>query len=446
MRHSVAEGLADALLAGPWEEGERLRRARWALDGSPRWLGSLTGAVSAAYPRPPVDRRRELVAFIELQLARRRVSSRSGGQPAIRRWLAGEVGMGRRPWPVPALANVAALAEFLGLSDGELAWLADARGLERRVSDGRLRHYAYGWLPRAGGVVRVIERPKHRLKAVQRRILHDILDWIPVHEAAHGFIRGRSAISHAQLHTGRRVVIRVDLRDHFASVRAGRVFGVYRSAGYSEAVAHCLTALCTNVISLDAWASVPHPGNPSSLQAHHRLGRRLATPHLPQGAPSSPALANLVAFRLDRRLSGLAAAVGARYTRYADDLTFSGGASVLRAASGLCARTTQIAAEEGFVVNPGKSSLSTRAARQRVCGIVVNQRVNVSRAELDRLRATLHNAARRGPDGENRDGHPDFCAHLRGRIAWVESLNPHQGAKLRRRFEQIDWTQGATGG
>ena len=116
--------------------------------------------------------------------------------------------MGRRRWPVPEVASVGALAAFLGVSDGELAWSAEARGLERTVEEERLRHYRYTALPRPGRPVRVIERPKHRLKSIQRKLLHELLDWIPAHEAAHGFTRGRSVRTHARRHTGRFVVVR----------------------------------------------------------------------------------------------------------------------------------------------------------------------------------------------------------------------------------------------
>jgi hypothetical protein len=87
----------------------------------------------------------------------------------------------------------------------------------------------------------------------------------------------------------------------------------------------------------------------------------------------------------------------------------------------------------------------TRAGRQRVCGIVVNAHPNVARDEYDPLKAILHNAALRGPAGENRAGVGDFRAHLLGRIAWVESLNPARGAKLRARFARIDWEGPAAG-
>ena len=357
----------------------------------------------------------------------------------MRRWVVPELTMGRRPWPVPEFTSQAALARFLDLDHGRLDWLADARGLERTAADERLRNYRYTWRSRTTGPPRVIERPKARLKAVQRRLLHDVLDWIPAHGAAHGFTRGRSARSAAAAHTGRGVVLRLDLEDFFASVSAARVFGIFRTAGYPEPVAHALTALTTNAVPVDAWAAVPRPSDADSIGAHYRLGRRLATPHLPQGAPTSPALANLAAFRLDRRLAGLAEALDGTYTRYADDLAFSGSRVLLSQTDRLRSSVAAIAREEGFLVNHRKSTVSTRAASQRVCGIVVNERLNAPRDEYDRLRAILHNAARRGPAAENRAGARDFRAHLLGRIAWIESLSPARGGKLRAQFTQISW-------
>jgi RNA-directed DNA polymerase len=84
--------------------------------------------------------------------------------------------------------------------------------------------------------------------------------------------------------------------------------------------------------------------------------------------------------------------------------------------------------------------LRTQGVRQSVCGVVVNVRPNVTRAEYDELKAILHNAALRGPDTQNRAGVGELQAHLRGRIAWVASLNAERGSKLRRRFEAIDWS------
>ena len=438
-RSYLSRCLADAFLAGVWNERALADRAGRALDPRPRWVRSVARAVLAEYHRPPSDRPRELARFIEVVLRNRRPGGDDPGRPRVRRWLVPELAMGRRRWPVPEIASVGALATFLGVSDGELAWFADARALERTVEDERLRHYRYGFLPRPGRPVRVIERPKPRLKHIQRQILHDILDWIPAHEAAHGFTRGRSVRSHASEHTGQFVVIRLDLEDFFASIVARRIYGIFRTAGYPESVAHSLTALTTNVVPSGFWMSLPGPPGSGQIDAHHRLGRRLATPHLPQGTPTSPALANLAAFRLDRRLTGLAASLEASYTRYADDLTFSGPARLVGAANTLRRAVADIAREEGFAVNDHKSMLATRAGRQRVCGVVVNERLNVPRYEYDVLKAILHNSSVHGPASQNRAGVPDFRAHLLGRLSWIESLNPKRGEKLRRQFTSIAW-------
>jgi hypothetical protein len=347
--------------------------------------------------------------------------------------------MGARRWPVPEIASVGELATFLGVSDGELAWLADARGLERTVEDERLRHYRYGSLRRPGSPARLIERPKRRLKDIQRRILHDILDRVPAHEASHGFTRGRSVRSHASEHVGRFVVISLDLRDFFASIAGNRIYGIFRTAGYPESVAYSLTALTTNVVPSGLWQALPRPTAPDQIDAHHRLGRQVATPHLPQGAPTSPALANLAAFRLDRRLSGLAASLEVSYSRYADDLTFSGPARLVRVANTLRRAVAEIARDEGFTVNDRKSMLATSAGQQRLCGIVVNDRLNAPRQEYEVLKAILHNSRVHGPASQNRAAHPDFRAHLLGRISWIGSLNPERGDKLHREFTGIIW-------
>src|SRR5262249_599012 len=144
----------------------------------------------------------------------------------------------RSEWRTAAIASVRDLADTLELSDGQLAWLADVRSLERTAGAEKLRNYRYAAVPRRSGLPRVIEAPKLRLKEVQRWILREVLDPVPVHETAQGFTRGRSVIDHAALHTGRHVVLRLDLADFFASVAAGRVFGIFRTLGYRDDVAH----------------------------------------------------------------------------------------------------------------------------------------------------------------------------------------------------------------
>jgi RNA-directed DNA polymerase len=341
---------------------------------------------------------------------------------------------------VPEITSIADLAAFLDLHTREQEWLADRRSWEQSAAQ-RLRNYRYRWVGRESGLPRLIERPKGMLKAAQRRVLHEIIDVIPPHDSAHGFRRGHSPITHARRHTGQRVVLRFDLEDFFASVGGGRTYSIFRVAGYPESVAHTLTALCTNVVPRAEWAAAPRSPDPRLRDAHRRLGGRLAIPHLPQGAPTSPALANLACYRLDVRLSELAERCGGIYSRYADDITISGGTWLLSHAADIRHTVELAARDEGLRLNPNKSQLMTRGGRQQTCGIVVNTHVNIPRREYDQVKAQLHDATLNGFAAANRTGLPAFEAHLRGRISWIESLNPARGAALRRRLDTALETQ-----
>jgi hypothetical protein len=214
-------------------------------------------------------------------------------------------------------------------------------------------------------------------------------------------VRGRSARTHAALHTGRSVVARFDIEDFFAGVSAGRIYAIFRAAGYPQAVAHHLTGLSVNVLPRTEWEDLAPPREAALLPRHHRLGRRLAAPHLPQGASTSSALASLASFGLDVRLSALAASLNLTYSRYADDLTFSGAPEVIDV---LRAAVPDVVRSEGLRLNPGKTRIRSQASRQLVGGSVVNRRVNVPRDDYDRLKAVLHDATRHGPAAANRTG------------------------------------------
>ena len=181
--------------------------------------------------------------------------------------------------------------------------------------------------------------------------------------------------------------------------------------------------------------SSTRPARPTGWQAR-RLYRQ---PHLPQGAPTSPALANLAAHRLDARLAGLARAAEASYTRYADDLVFSGGESFARSIGRFPIHVAAIALEEGFAVQHRKTRVMRQGVRQRAAGVVINQKINITRDDYDRLKAILYNCVRHGPGEQNRAGVADFRAHLAGRVAHVCRLNPERGEKLMRLFERIEW-------
>jgi hypothetical protein len=282
----------------------------------------------------------------------------------------------------------------------------------------------------------LIEAPKPRLKQIQRRLLDAILTCIPPHEAAHGFRPGRSIVTFAKPHIGRAIVLKMDLRDFFISITGARVIALFLTAGYPEPVARLLTGLCTNTVPRELKDAAGEPFDSSLSWQAGRLYRR---PHLPQGAPTSPALANLAAYRLDARLAGLAHSVGAQYTRYADDLVFSGGATFARTIGRFPIHVAAVALEEGFAVQHRKTRVMRQGVRQRAAGVVLNRRINLPRADYDQLKAILCNCVRHGPQGQNRAGVADFRAQLAGRVAHAVRVNPERGGRLLRLFEQIAW-------
>jgi hypothetical protein len=171
-----------------------------------------------------------------------------------------------------------------------------------------------------------------------------------------------------------------------------------------------------------------------------REARRIySRPHLPQGAPTSPGLANLCAYRIDCRLSGLAVSAGATYTRYADDLAFSGDEEFERCVERFATNAAAVLLEEGFNVHHRKTRIMRQGVRQYLAGVVINERVNIVRADFERLKAMLTNCARYGPESQNREGHASFRLHLQGRVGFVEMVNPDKGLRLRRIFERIQW-------
>jgi hypothetical protein len=426
--------LANAFLAGPWTASELVVRGKRASPHNGTWIRKLVRVVLKVYEKQPPA----FDALLDFLLSHPIASqSKDVLQIGEHFWQAATMqprGEAASKWQVPAIATPAQLAAWLELSISQLDWLADIRGWTARLPNQKLRHYNYHWQPRGRGRFRLIESPKRRLKAIQRKILHEILDHIPPHAAVHGFRPGRSIFSYVSPHVGRRIVLRFDLHDFFPSIRRSRIHGLFRTVGYPDTVAHLLSGLCTSRVPLEVWKKRPDPRDADKLWNYFR------GPHLSQGAPTSPALANLCAYGLDVRLSGLAHSAEVNYTRYADDLAFSGDGRLERSARRFQVAVAVIAAEEGFDFHFRKSGFMRRSVCQQLGGVVVNERPNIRRAVYDNLKAILTNCIRHGSHSQNRKGHSDFRSHLLGRIAHVQMIHHEHGKKLRALFDRIIWS------
>lgn len=356
-----------------------------------------------------------------------------------RKWPSSIVSPGMQPVPgmarcaAPAITTGSALSAWLGLYDEELLALTRTMRGDVGRRDSRHRHYHYQWVARRASPPRLLEAPKTRLKDAQRRIATALLRRIPEHPAAHGFVKGRSVHSCVAPHVGQRCVLRMDLEDCFASVGRGRVLRTFLNVGYPEDVAASLAALCTTATppaELDRLAD-------RSAQRVRRLAEKLRVPHLPQGAPTSPGLMNLAAYRIDARLTGLAKRFGADYSRYGDDLMFSGDDRFRRDAQRCSIYAAAILLEEHFDVSHHKTRIMCSSQAQRCLGLVVNQRAVLRRKHRKQLEAVLHNCVRHGPQEQNRAGVADFRAHLQGRVAHAMRCGAPE--RLLHLLSQIRW-------
>ena len=275
---------------------------------------------------------------------------------------------------LPIIETEAELAVFLRISEFEL---------KRFCLRSEKFYHSFERAKKSGHGTRKICAPSEELKQLQRRIKKEILDRVELHQSCTGYRPGMSIVTNASIHVGQRFVLNMDICDFFQSISCARVAGLFVSLGYPEEVAILLSRLCSYRNSI------------------------------PQGAPSSPSIANIICHKLDRRLFGLAQARGLRYSRYCDDITISGD-SYLN--SKLQELLKTIITGEGFAINEEKTRLLSRRSCQTVTGLTVNDKVNVPRSRRRILRAAMHKGI---PEGWPYDGKRN---HLNGLSSYVNMV------------------------
>ncbi len=324
-----------------------------------------------------------------------------------------------REYGLPILSDAEEIARAMGTTVGELRFLA----FSRQTSTSS--HYIRFKVPKKTGGHRMISAPKPRLKAAQHWILRNILEKVEAHSSAHGFYGGRSIVSNARPHVGAEAVINVDLKDFFPTISYRRVKGVFRALGFSEAAATIFALVCTE----PDVEEVELDGKTYYVALTDR--------HLPQGAPTSPAITNILCRRLDRRLASMADEFGFTYTRYADDLTFSASGDDLRNVCNVRGHIEDIVAHEGFAVHPEKTRVLRKSRRQEVTGVVVNSKPNISRKTLRQFRATLYQIEKDGPEGKRWGQSDDVIASIQGFANFVFMVHPEKGAEFQGRVRAI---------
>ncbi|MCL2932396.1 MAG: reverse transcriptase family protein [Trichodesmium sp. MAG_R03] len=321
---------------------------------------------------------------------------------------------------LPILNTPQDIATTMDITLGELRFLAFSRPTST------VSHYIRFKIPKKTGGERQISAPMPRLKNVQTWILDNILCNVPLHKAAHGFRAGHSILTNAEPHVAKDVIINFDLKNFFPSISYKRVKGLFFSLGYSEAAATIFALLCTepDVVEVELDSQTYYVAQSDR--------------HLPQGSPASPAITNIMCRRLDKRLSQMTAELGFVYTRYADDLTFSGSGDSLRHICNILRRTESIINHEGFTVNKEKTRIIRRKSSQlEVTGVVVNEFPTISRKELKKFRATLYQIEKDGPQGKRWGNDDDVIAAIEGFANFVGMINQEKGGELVRRVKQI---------
>jgi len=298
---------------------------------------------------------------------------------------------------LPVIYNLDHLSTLTGYSTKHLYFLVK--------NDDKV--YRKFHVPKKLGGKRIILSPRKELKKIQRWLLDEILYNVHTHKSAKGFLKGTSIIDNAKEHVDKKIVLNIDIKDFFPSIKYRRVYGLFNSLGYTSALCRILTGLCTY------------------------------KDFLPQGSPASPMISNLVCYKLDRRLSGFAEKNRFSYTRYADDITFSGDYKLVKCKDFII----NIIQNEGFKISYEKLRVIGSGDSQKVTGLVVNEKVSFDRKKIRRLRAIVHNCKIKGPIEANKNGHPNFREHIYGYLAFLKPIKPDLSKKWKKVLDELDWDE-----
>lgn len=326
---------------------------------------------------------------------------------------------------LPFFDNVTSLAKAIGIDLASLKYLT----FHRKVS--QHSHYHSFEVDKKSGGKRKISAPKPKLKQLQLWILENILDKIILQEHVHGFVKQKSIVTNAMPHVGKDLLINIDLKDFFPTISYKRVKGLFAKLGYSEQIATILALACTQAntdeVSMDG------------VKYFVQNGERF----LPQGSPASPAISNIIVYKLDKRIYGLAQKLGFAYSRYADDLSFSSNKENEKNVAQLLYFVNKIIESEDFIIHPDKTHIMRAKSQQKVTGIVVNQKLNVEKQKLKKFRALLHNIEINGWQNQQWGKAVHLINAIEGYINFVNMVNPVKAQQFKNQLRVINQKHGS---
>ena len=295
---------------------------------------------------------------------------------------------------------------------------------------------------RTGGY-RQITVPEPHLMTVQHWLHNTILLRAKTHVSSTAYRADCSPVQNAREHCLARWLVKVDVKSFFESISERQVYHAFRSLGYPALISFELARLCTRFPMGKAKAKMRRwRTNAKTYQIP--AYKTTFVGHLPQGAPTSPMLANIVCFRLDEQLSALAREHGCHFTRYADDIVFSGDSLDRPTARDLVRRISRLLSTFGFRVNDRKTHIVPPGARKVVTGLLVdNDQPHLTKQFRDRILVHLYHAKARGIEAHCRRRKfrslLGFYNHLNGLITYAEYVDAAFGAKCRAEFETLPW-------
>ncbi|MCR9288434.1 MAG: reverse transcriptase family protein [Bacteroidetes bacterium] len=316
---------------------------------------------------------------------------------------------------LPMIHNAKDWAEAMGMPAEKISWLC----YHRKAAT--IDHYHRFKIPKSKGGFRTIASPKPMMRQAQSWILENILEHIPLHDAAMAFRPGRSIAENAQRHQNGGVIIRIDLKDFFPSIKFPRVKGIFKSFGYNEGMATLFALVSTDAARINAELD------------GQKYFVALSERYLPQGACTSPTLTNIICRNMDKRLEGLAQKFGFTYTRYADDLVLSHPDKDTKV-DFLIRCVENIISEEGFIVHPEKTMIMRPHNRQNVTGIVVNDTPNVSRRDLRNFRSFLHHYETKGEEAMTKKLGKNARSYAQGYWSFIYMVNKEVAMKILGRY------------
>lgn len=270
-----------------------------------------------------------------------------------------------------------------------------------QLSEHSDKYYKTYKIPKKSGGKRKISQPSKKLKGLQSWILVNILNKIQVSPSCKGFRQGSSILENALPHIGSNTILNLDLKNFFPTITSNQVYNVFKTIGYNKLIATVFTKICTYEETL------------------------------PQGSPCSPMLANLTAWTLDLRIQGYVGKRGISYTRYADDLSFSGlnPTKVVK----IIPMIKEIINDENFTVNHKKTRIASSARAKIVTGLIINEdSVGIGKQKYKELRAKIHHLTL--PHEQTNE---KLLYHVGGWLSYLNSVDKERLKKAKKYISEL---------